>query len=137
MTKTVWQSEVGNWTVCDPSENIGDNPWSSSTKLLSHVCPMEWARFANKIDCSLVWKDYDPLRDYSRDYFDAVTGKENGFLVQKLITMSGIRMAALLNEIYDPPTPPSDRCMIERIGLDGKDTSQQVTSDQLRFIKQH
>lgn len=138
MTKTVWKSEADKWTVCNPSENIGDNPWSNSTKGLLHVCPMQWARYMNGLTCSLVWKDYDPRRDYSLDYFVAATGKANNFLVQRLITMSGIRMAAILNEIYDPHTSLSDRqCyMTERMRSYGEDNEPQVPSDQIRFIRQ-
>ncbi|KAF9116498.1 hypothetical protein BGX27_002170 [Mortierella sp. AM989] len=103
MTTTVWEQEAKNWTYCDPSENTGDNPWSGSTTVLSTLCPMEWASFMNSLDCTYVWKDYDSSSDYSSEYFDNVTGEKSDYLVQKLITMSGVRMAAILNEIYDPP----------------------------------
>lgn len=56
----------------------------------------------NALDCTYVWKDYSPTRDYSTDYFKQVTGPATQFLVQKLLAMAGIRMAAVLNEIYDP-----------------------------------
>ncbi|KAG0294704.1 hypothetical protein BGZ96_000613 [Linnemannia gamsii] len=105
MTKNVWQPEASNWTYCTPEKNQGDNPWSESTKLITKLCPMEWAREMNQLDCSFVWKDYDPMRDYSGEYFDGVTGEKNNYLVQKLIAMSGVRMAAILNDIYDPPVP--------------------------------
>ncbi|KAF9271362.1 hypothetical protein BGZ74_006134 [Mortierella antarctica] len=63
---------------------------------------MEWARVINLLNCQYVWKDYDEHRDYSQDYFETMTGEDNGFLVQKLIAISGVRMAAILNQIYDP-----------------------------------
>ncbi|KAF9943989.1 hypothetical protein BGZ65_012857, partial [Modicella reniformis] len=113
MTKTVWQSEARNWTYCDPSKKIENNPWSDATNLLMTICPMEWAKASNALVCSLVWKDYDSLRDYSLDYFDAMTGEKHQFLVQKLIAMSGIRMAAVLNEIYDPPTRNIERLRLQ------------------------
>ncbi|KAF8953447.1 hypothetical protein CPC16_003765 [Podila verticillata] len=105
MARGRWQPEAANWTYCDPDQNQGDNPWSSSTTPLEHLCPMEWSRAMNQLDCAFVWKDYDQTRDYSLEYFEKVTGPENEFLVQRLIAQSGVRMAAILNEIYDPPTP--------------------------------
>jgi len=40
--------------------------------------------------------------DYSTTYFQSVTGPANNFLLQKWLATAGIRMATLLNEIYDP-----------------------------------
>lgn len=105
MANNFWQPEAANWTYCDPEKNQGENPWSVTTEVISKLCPMEWARAMNQLDCTFVWKDYDATRDYSQEYFNKVTGEANGYLVQKLITMSGIRMAAVLNQIYDPPAP--------------------------------
>lgn len=101
MTSGVWQLEASNWTFCDPDKNQEAHPWES-TKLITSLCPIEWARDMNQLNCQFVWKDYDEDRDYSQDYFETMTGKDNGFMVQKLIAMSGVRMAAILNQIYDP-----------------------------------
>jgi len=109
MSSTFWQPEAANWTECDPELNKGTNPWSDTTQLITKLCPMQWARAMNQLDCTFVWKDYDATQDYSSVYFEKVTGEANGFLVQKLITMSGIRMAAVLNQIYDPPAPEQDQ----------------------------
>ncbi|KAK5809964.1 S1/P1 nuclease [Linnemannia elongata] len=132
MTSNVWLPEASNWTYCDPEKNQGDNPWSESTKLITKLCPMEWARDMNQLDCSFVWKDYDSLRDYSGEYFEGVTGEKNNYLVQKLIAMSGVRMAAILNEIYDPPVPHSLNPLRE--GFKGE-TIVNVPSN-LRIIRQ-
>ncbi|KAF9928390.1 hypothetical protein FBU30_002388 [Linnemannia zychae] len=105
MTNNVWESESRNWTYCTSEKNDEDNPWSEATKLVTTLCPKEWALEMNQLDCTFVWKGYDETRDYSGDYFEEVTGVKNKYLVQKLITMSGVRMAAILNEIYDPPIP--------------------------------
>ncbi|KAG0336085.1 hypothetical protein BG000_006935 [Podila horticola] len=101
MTSGIWQLEASNWTFCDPDKNQEAHPWES-TKLTTSLCPIEWARDMNQLNCQFVWKDYDKDRDYSQDYFETMTGKDNGFMVQKLIAMSGVRMAAILNQIYDP-----------------------------------
>ncbi|KAF9940958.1 hypothetical protein BGZ67_006196 [Mortierella alpina] len=84
MTSGRWQLEASNWTYCDP----------------------QWARDMNKLNCQYVWKDYDPhrrpRRDYSKHYFETMTGAGSEFMVQKLIAMGGVRMATILNQIYDP-----------------------------------
>ncbi|KAF9403797.1 hypothetical protein BGZ94_004493 [Podila epigama] len=99
-----WKPESNTWTECDPANFDVPTPWSNTTELqsLRKICPIEWARTMNALDCTLVWKDYSPTRDYSTDYFTRMTGPATEFLVQKLLAQSGIRMAAVLNEIYDP-----------------------------------
>ncbi len=56
----------------------------------------------NKLNCQYVWKDYNPLHEYSTHYFEAMTGAGSEFMVQKLVAMGGVRMATILNQIYDP-----------------------------------
>ncbi len=131
MTNGVWQPEASNWTYCDPDKNTEDQPWSEGTKTISALCPMEWAREINKLSCAYAWKDYDPERDYSQDFFEAVTGETNGFLVQKLIAMSGTRMAAILNQIYDPPVPVAGQ-NTRIYGTEGMPER----AKQFRFVKQ-
>ncbi|KAI8597639.1 S1/P1 nuclease [Dissophora ornata] len=133
MTHNVWLPEANNWTLCDPAENPSDTPWSG-TELPTALCPTEWARVMNKMDCTFVWKDYDPNRDYSTDYFETVTGEENGYLVQRLIAMGGVRMAAILNEIYDPSTPlsPHEQYSIEHLRTQGTPR----LSNSMRLVKQ-
>ncbi|ORZ15494.1 S1/P1 nuclease [Lobosporangium transversale] len=116
MTSNIWQPEASNWTFCDPAIFKVDNPWYDTTKDIKTLCPVEWATSMNALACSFAWKDYDPLKDYSADYFENATGQKNGYLVQKLITMSGIRMAAILNEIYDPPCPMQKRVQFVKQG---------------------
>ncbi|KAF9405837.1 hypothetical protein BGZ94_003356 [Podila epigama] len=126
MTRGLWLSEASNWTLCDPDQNQGDNPWSATTKHLTHLCPKQWTRVINQLDCTLVWRDYDENRDYSLDYFQTMTGPEHQFLVQKLVAMSGIRMAAILNQIYDP-VPSSGNT---------SDGSAQDLPESVLFVKQ-
>ncbi|KAG0209440.1 hypothetical protein BGX28_010323 [Mortierella sp. GBA30] len=138
MTSGIWQPEASNWTYCDPDKNIGENPWSESTKFISTLCPKEWARFMNQLDCTYVWKDYDPARDYSQDYFETVTGEANGYLVQKLIAMSGIRMAAILNQIYDPEVPLTSlqKFMVQNMKPLKDETMLERAPIPFRFVKQ-
>ncbi|KAF8923858.1 hypothetical protein BGZ58_002445 [Dissophora ornata] len=101
LAKTHW-TDVSTWTYCDPTRNNFQNPWSTTTNSLKTLCPIQWAVDINALDCSYVWVDYSATRDYSTDYFQTVTGSSSDFLVQKLLATSGVRMAAVLNEIYDP-----------------------------------
>ncbi|KAG0266039.1 hypothetical protein BG011_003477 [Mortierella polycephala] len=106
LAKTHWKSEAKTWSVCDAGQNDIKNPWSETTSHIKALCPIQWANVTNALDCEYVWKDYSPTRDYSTDYFDNVTGASSDFLVQKLLAISGVRMAAVLNEIYDPSAKP-------------------------------
>ncbi|KAG0052944.1 hypothetical protein BGZ83_001870 [Gryganskiella cystojenkinii] len=98
----VWSSESSKWSVCDSDLNKVANPWSTTTNELQTVCPIQWAYTQNQQDCIYIWKNYSPTTDYSGQYFQSVTGPANGFLLQKWLATAGIRMAAMLNEIYDP-----------------------------------
>ncbi|KAG0369927.1 hypothetical protein BGZ54_008415 [Gamsiella multidivaricata] len=104
LAKTYW-SDASTWTYCDPARN-GKNPWSDVTSSLKTLCPIQWAVDANALDCSYVWVDYSATRDYSTDYFKTVTGPSSKYLLQKQLAMAGVRMAAVLNEIYDPSAKP-------------------------------
>ncbi|KAF9551157.1 hypothetical protein EC957_010043 [Mortierella hygrophila] len=107
LTKTIWKSEAASWTSCGPADSQPANPWSSVTKQVKTVCPIQWATVTNALDCTYVWNDYSATRDYSTDYFQKVTGPSSDFLYQKLLAQSGIRMAAALNEIFDPASTSS------------------------------
>ncbi|KAF9934585.1 hypothetical protein FBU30_001349 [Linnemannia zychae] len=100
LTKTIWESDVNTWTIC--ADNQPANPWSNVTDQIKTVCPIQWAIATNALNCEYVWKDYSPTRDYSTDYFQTVTGPGSGYLYQRQLAMSGVRIAAVLNEIYDP-----------------------------------
>ncbi|KAI1316664.1 hypothetical protein EDD11_009620 [Mortierella claussenii] len=105
LAKTYW-SDAPTWTACDATLNNFDNPWSSTTNTIKTLCPIQWALDTNALDCTYVWVDYSATRDYSTDYFTRVTGPSTNYLVQRLLAQSGVRMAAVLNEIYDPAAKP-------------------------------
>ncbi|KAF9158934.1 hypothetical protein DFQ26_007098 [Actinomortierella ambigua] len=112
-TNSLWLPDAANWTICDPNseeEQRGGqqgkaNPWSDSIdgELALHLCPKVWTREMNGLVCEYAWKDYNGAEhDLSQAYYKRATGAENGFLVQRLVAMGGVRMAAILNAIYDP-----------------------------------
>ncbi|KAF9579357.1 hypothetical protein BGW38_004421 [Lunasporangiospora selenospora] len=98
--KSYW-SDAATWTDCDPAQNKGENPWFNTTKTVKTLCPLQWATTMNALDCSHVWTSYSPTLDYSGEYFERMTSAETEYLTRKLLAMSGVRMAAVLNEIYD------------------------------------
>ncbi|KAF9200305.1 hypothetical protein BGZ49_009478 [Haplosporangium sp. Z 27] len=100
LAKTYW-TDVSTWTNCDASL-LEKNPWSSVVDSVQTLCPIQWAKQANALDCSYVWVDYSATRDYSTTYFANVTGKSSGYLVQQQLAKAGVRMAAVLNEVFDP-----------------------------------
>ncbi|KAF9108447.1 hypothetical protein BGX27_008343 [Mortierella sp. AM989] len=100
LAKTHWKDSSA-WSVCDPAK-IEKTPWSDVADTIKTLCPIEWAAAANALDCSYVWVDYSATRDYSTDYFKNVTGPASDYLVQLQLAKAGVRMAAILNEIYDP-----------------------------------
>ncbi|KAG0223547.1 S1/P1 nuclease [Mortierella sp. GBAus27b] len=100
LAKTHWK-DASTWSVCGSSRST-KNPWSKDTDSIKTLCPIQWATEANALDCSYVWKNYSATRDYSTDYFQQMTGSSSDFLVQRQLAMAGVRMAALLNELYDP-----------------------------------
>ncbi|KAF9974585.1 hypothetical protein BGZ73_001983 [Actinomortierella ambigua] len=112
-TQSVWMPGAVNWTVCDPDneeelrggKDGKSNPWSDSINdgVALHLCPKVWAGHMNSLVCKYVWKNYNGAEhDLSKEYYERATGAEDGFLVRKLIAMGGVRMAAILNAIYDP-----------------------------------
>ncbi|KAG0238652.1 hypothetical protein BGW41_008126 [Actinomortierella wolfii] len=130
MTTSFWSPGSQNWTLCDPAtiqDELADNPWATDLQnpaflpssshhddniinnnninsVLHHLCPKAWAREMNAMACKYAWYGYlGPEGDHSQgEYYDRATGSDNGFLVRQLIAKSGVRMAAVLNAIYDP-----------------------------------
>ncbi|KAG0268673.1 hypothetical protein DFQ27_006041 [Actinomortierella ambigua] len=133
LTTTFWAPSA-NWSTCDPdviANELVDNPWatalqpsspssSSSTNhhkhtVLHHLCPKAWAREMNALACEYAWEGYHQGRNPSEDqdmseghYFDRATDRDHGYLVRRLLAMSGVRMAAILNAIFDPERPSED-----------------------------
>ncbi|KAF9896457.1 hypothetical protein BX616_007416, partial [Lobosporangium transversale] len=103
LAKTYW-SDASTWTACDPIKNAdaSKNPWASTTKDIKTLCPIQWAMDTNALDCTYVWVNYSSTRDYSTDYFQQMTGPQSNYLVQRLLAQAGIRIAAVLNEVFDP-----------------------------------
>jgi len=119
--KTVWKQEVPEWVVCNKevttfeketreSNAFGNNNQiqlglnsqleeNSSLKKQSPSvsCPEFWVIPLNKLNCQVVWKDYKPDTELSEGiYYERIKRTR---IVEKLLAVAGIRIAAVLNSL--------------------------------------
>jgi len=76
-----WSEEVPNWTKCQAQNTT--------------ICPDEWAAEIEPINCSNVWDGIEEGDDLGDEYYYA-----NYILTEKLLAQGGLRLAAVLNEIF-------------------------------------
>jgi len=119
----VWPDEVESWVQCPAVERsplLGDDS-DDQTVLRSQrrpsdwdddsVCPLHWATPIHQLACDWVWpkkldqppynKPRGPLLELdTEDYAGRIT-KE--WLVEKLLTMGGLRLASILNVVFAEP----------------------------------
>lgn len=76
-----WKAEVPSWTQCSSGRSV--------------VCPDEWAAEVEPINCSHCWKGIYSGVTLGDDYYNA-----NKDIIGKLLAQGGIRLAAILNEVY-------------------------------------
>lgn len=110
-----WKNDLGAWLQCPaPNSNaqIGGNDaqmvfgQSDRTSTLSAVaCPEAWAPEVHQYCCSHVYpSDYDDVKEPRELNTQAYHGKiVNDKVVEKLLAMGGIRLAALLNTLLADP----------------------------------
>jgi hypothetical protein len=78
---TEWRDEIPGWTVCRNASGT--------------ICPDEWAADIEPINCSNVWVDIEEGDDLRDPYYNA-----HYVITEKLLAQGGLRLAAVLNEIY-------------------------------------
>lgn len=69
-------------------------------KIPSHpaVCPNFWAPSLNRLNCQIVYDGYKPELDLSiGKYYERI---DKGKVMEKLLAIAGIRMAAVLNTLF-------------------------------------
>ncbi|KAF0508688.1 nuclease I [Gigaspora margarita] len=116
---TTWRKELASWTICDEDFKLSsDLPLSSPNQLyfsstnessdhlsllmnqkisFSTACPEFWAAPINKLNCQVTLNGYDPNLDLSiGEYYERIV---NGKVIEKLLAISGFRIAAILNTI--------------------------------------
>ncbi|CAG8663816.1 13394_t:CDS:2, partial [Racocetra persica] len=117
LMKTTWRGELRSWTFCqdfelapqscDPnqfhftSENVSSEHFTvlSMDQNLSQslACPEFWAIPINELNCRVVYNGYESGLDLSNGaYYDRIV---NGKVMEKLLAVAGIRIAAVLNTI--------------------------------------
>jgi len=113
-----WASEVGSWLQCPStgSSPTGDQAvlepqWLPSDTDDGNVCPWHWGVPIHQLTCDWVWPKqleqppYDnpqgPLLELDTPDYGGKITKE--WVVEKLLTMGGIRLAAILNLIFAKP----------------------------------
>ena len=74
-----WKAEVPSWISCSSGSTV--------------ACPIEWAEQIELINCSNCWKGLSA--NLGDDYYN-----NNKDVIAKLLAQGGVRLAAVLNEIY-------------------------------------
>lgn len=77
-----WSSEVPSWIACSDRS--------------TSICPDEWAETIEPINCSHCWKGVQLNMELGGAYYE-----DNKEMVRKLLAMSGVRLTAVLNELFD------------------------------------
>ncbi|CAG8598236.1 3054_t:CDS:2 [Ambispora leptoticha] len=123
LINTKWNEEKSRWTECH--NRVKDNsyvridffkydrivsfsprrrPTNPKTPfpipdVPDSICPNYWAIELKKLNCEVIWKGYSPNTeiDYGHgEFYDSLMKSQ---LVEKMLAMAGIRMAAVLNSI--------------------------------------
>src|SRR5688572_2716581 len=97
--KSVWKQEISDWVVCNEEEYTFEK---ETRKLLEQThfglknqptsvsCPEFWAIPLNKLNCQVIWKDYEPNIELSEGiYYERIKQTR---IVEKLLAIAGIRM---------------------------------------------
>ncbi|CAG8566108.1 14343_t:CDS:2 [Funneliformis mosseae] len=127
LMKSVWKQEVSEWIVCNKvaytfeketqelfNFNTFDNnrnnnkqihlglnsqeAYSSLEKQYPSVsCPEIWVIPINKLNCQIVWNGYKPEIELDEgEYYERIKQTK---IVEKLLAVGGIRIAAVLNSL--------------------------------------
>jgi len=116
-----WASEVDSWIQCPAAvqstsraggsddQTVLQSQWQPSDTDDSSVCPWHWASPIHQLTCDWVWPikldqppyDEGTLLELDDDWY---SGKiTNEWVVEKLLAMAGLRLAAILNLIFAQP----------------------------------
>jgi hypothetical protein len=111
-----WAGEVESWIQCpavarggnSDDQTVLQSQWQPSDTDDEAVCPWYWASPIHQLTCDWVWpkkleqppynKPQGPLLELdTKDYAGKITDE---WVVEKLVAMGGIRLAAILNVIF-------------------------------------
>lgn len=101
-----WRNDIDSWKKCKRRSNnsplviqaVQNEDQLSQLMVLptTAVCPDVWAEETNLLNCKNVWWDYSSTDDLSAKYYE-----ENVDVVERAFAMGGIRLAAVLNYLFD------------------------------------
>jgi len=115
-----WAGEVESWIQCPTISHSSSRPgdsddqtilqpqWQASDTDDGAVCPWHWASPIHQLTCDWVWpKELDkppydeprgPLLELDTDKYAGKITRE--WVVERLLTMAGLRLASILNLIF-------------------------------------
>jgi hypothetical protein len=116
-----WTHEFGTWVQCpaislsassshDNDQLVLQSQWKPNETDDDRVCPWHWATPIHHLDCEWAWPKqmdeppYDspssngPFLQVDTDEYAGKIAKE--LVVEKLLTMAGLRLASILNQIF-------------------------------------
>ncbi|CAI2164902.1 20191_t:CDS:2 [Funneliformis geosporum] len=127
LMKSVWKQEVSEWIVCnnvgytfekETQELFNSNKFGNKNKQIllglnsqeaqkeysslgkqypSVSCPEFWVIPINKLNCQIVWNGYKPDIELDEgEYYERIKRTR---IVEKLLAVGGIRIAAVLNSL--------------------------------------
>lgn len=112
-----WAHESASWVQCPGPKSLGDDQtvlrtnWDPSETDDEFVCPWHWATPIHQLTCDWAWpKELDqppydepngPLLQLDTDAYAGKIAKE--WVVEKLLSMAGLRLASILNQIFAQP----------------------------------
>jgi hypothetical protein len=116
----LWKTEYEGWIRCPaipPNHPLVDDQtvlvtkWNPSEVDDDFVCPWYWAAPIQKLTCEWAWpKELDkppydehggPLLQVDTDKYAGKIAKE--WVIEKLLTMAGLRLASILNQVFIRP----------------------------------
>ena len=97
--KGEWANETDSWLACRNiplriQSNSDLFQATASSTYSSPVCPEQWAIGINKVDCTNVWYEFHEGKELSGAYY-----QKNKEVIDKLIAMGGVRLAAVLEYV--------------------------------------
>jgi hypothetical protein len=114
--KETWASEVDSWTQCPTTSSTpsdGDQVVLQSQSGADDtddgsVCPLHWSYPIHQLTCDWAWPkqlDQPPYDEQGGPLLEVDTEEYAGkitqeLVVEKLLTMSGLRLASILNLIF-------------------------------------
>lgn len=114
-----WAGEFKSWVQCPAisslptsrgdDQNVLESPWDPSDTDDEFVCPWHWATPIHQLTCDWAWPkelDQPPYSEPNGPLFQLDTKEYAGkiakeWVVEKLLTMAGLRLASILNRVFD------------------------------------